>query len=78
MHRIQDNSENANFNTKETHKEMKKALVNEKSFKDRLRRGLGARGDWSLTCLVMWFFLVALMFIIDMQLSGPTALKNLN
>ena len=53
-------------NTKGTLREMKKALKNEGTLKDKL-----ASGDCSVMCLALWFGVVALMFYFDLQV-GPT------
>ena len=54
----------AGFNTKATHKEMKKALMNEGTMSDKLKGG-----DCSMMCLMLWFAVVVFMFFIDMQLG---------
>ena len=57
-------------NSKATLKDMKKALKNEGTFKDKL-----ASGDCSIMCLAIWFMIVALMFYFDLQVS-PTSKHN--
>lgn len=57
LHRIQDNVVESKVNSKGTLKEMKKALKNEGTLKEKL-----ASGDCSIMCLAIWFAVVALMF----------------
>ena len=64
LHRIQDNVHESKANTKSAKKETKKALMNEKSLKDKF-----AGGDCGVTCMVMWLIVVVIMFFVDMNLS---------
>ena len=64
LHRIQDNVVDSRVNSKATLKEMKKALKNEGTLKEKL-----ASGDCSIVCLAVWFGIVALMFYFDLQVS---------
>jgi hypothetical protein len=71
--RIEDNVAESQFNTKEMHNELKKALMNEKSLKQRFKEG-----DFSLNCLVFLFGFVVIMSIIDFLLNGPDVLTTPN
>ena len=64
LHRIRDNVSDSKINSKGTLKDMKKALKNEGSLKDKLQNG-----DCSLMCLAIWFGVVALLFYFDMQVN---------
>lgn len=66
MNRINDNVVDSKSNSKGTLKDMKKALKNEGSLKEKL-----AAGDCSIMCLAIWFAVVVLMFYFDLQVS-PT------
>jgi len=70
LHRINDNVSDSKMNSNGTLKDMKKALRNEGSLKEKL-----ASGDCSLMCLAIWFGVVALMFYFDMQVSTQTVLN---
>jgi len=62
--RIKENVVDSNINSKNTLKDMKKALKNEGSLQEKL-----ASGDCSLVCLALWFGIVAIMFYFDLQVS---------
>ena len=47
-------------NSKEAHTEMKKALSNEPTLREKL---IG--GDCGVSCLVVWFLIVVVMFAVD-------------
>ena len=64
LNRINDNVVDSKMNSKATLKDMKRALKNEGTFKEKL-----ASGDCSLVCLAIWFGIVAVMFYFDMQVS---------
>ena len=65
LHRINDNVVDSKANSKATLKDMKRALKNEGTMKDKM-----AQGDCSMMCLAIWFGIVAVMFYFDMQV-GP-------
>ena len=60
-------------NSKATLKDMKKALKNEGTLKDKL-----ANGDCSIMCLAIWFMIVVLMFYFDLQVSPTSSRHNNN
>ena len=64
MHKIQNNVAESGANTVAAKKEMQRALNNEKTLNDKMKQG-----DFSLTCLIIWFFIVVVMFFLDVQLS---------
>ena len=64
LHRINDNVVDSRANSKGTLKEMKKALKNEGTLRDKV-----ASGDCSIMCLAIWFCVVVLMFYFDLQVS---------
>ena len=71
LHRINDNVVDSKVNTKNTLKDMKKALKNEGTLKDKL-----ARGDISVMCLAIWASIVVLMIYFDMQVSPTTPVHH--
>ena len=71
--RIEDNVAEAQFNTKAAHGELKKALVNEKTLKQRFKQG-----DLSVNCLVFLFGFVVVMSIMDFLVNGPDVLITPN
>lgn len=70
LNRIEDNVAEAQFNTKEAHKELKTALSREKTLKERVQEG-----DASISCLIIVFGFVMLMIIVDFFLNGPDTLQ---
>ena len=71
LHRINDNVVDSKVNTKNTLKDMKKALKNEGTLKDKL-----AGGDISVMCLAIWASIVVLMIYFDMQVSPTTPVHH--
>ena len=64
LNRINDNVVDSKSNSKATLKDMKRALKNEGSLKEKL-----AQGDCSLVCLAIWFAIVLIMLYCDVQVS---------
>ena len=65
LHKIQNNVADSRANTAAAKKEMQQALSKESSLNDKFKQG-----DCSLMCLLIWFFVVVVMFFIDVQMSN--------
>ena len=64
LHKIQNNVAESGANTVAAKKEMQKALSKEKTLNEKMKQG-----DCSLMCLLIWFFVVVVMFFVDVQMS---------
>lgn len=65
LNKIEDNFTVSKGNTKRTVDELRKALKNEKTIKERL-----CGCDFGIMCLSLWFIIAIIFFSIDLLLSS--------